>query len=335
MWNKVTITKSSRASIGIYLVVAVLVLPFAVKAQGTATRSVAIDDPNARPPVTKADLRIVKRAREILEAPSKWNRADNRECPAQAKTFSLYCALQMATNEVSGKSEHRGAALQEARFVIDEIASNRNYNHRLMDYNNDPTTTFADIQEVFRITESLIALRLKAAGSNVGMPTIQSENISNPKTTTDSTHSDRQVAVLNGLRDEINLVYGYKDDAPRVNLGPCGRFAKAFREQWNARFKKKVNIVFVMTDEAKHCYHVLVKLPDGNYFDGGNGVISGPTLLRQYPTGTRLEEMTEFDLKRLDRWSAGLDRKYELCPNYSDETTAGVIERHLAMLAKD
>jgi len=31
-----------------------------------------------------------------------------------------------------------------------------------MNYNNDATTTFADIQEVLRITESLIALRLKA-----------------------------------------------------------------------------------------------------------------------------------------------------------------------------
>jgi hypothetical protein len=93
----------------------------------------------------------------------KWNRADNRQCPAGAKTFSLYCALQMATNEISGKSDHRGAALQEVRFVIDEIAADRDYNHRLMDYNNDPTTTFADIQEVFRITESLIALRLKSS----------------------------------------------------------------------------------------------------------------------------------------------------------------------------
>lgn len=322
MWNKVTITKSSRASIGVYLVVAVLVLPFAVKAQGTATKSVAVDDPNARPPVTKADLRIVKRAREVLDSPSKWNRADNRECPAQAKTFSLYCALQMATNEVSGKSEHRGAALQEARFVIDEIAANRNYNHRLMDYNNDPTTTFADIQKLLQLVEERLEKRL-------------AENISNPKTNTDSTHSDRQVAVLNGLRNEINYVYGYKDYAPRVNLGPCGRFAKAFREQWNARFKKEVNIVFVMTADGKHCYHVLVKLPDGNYFDGGNGVIPGPTLLRQYPIGARLDEMIEFDLKQLDRWSYGLGRHYELCPNYSDETTARVIERHLAMLPKD
>ena len=144
------------------LLIALLLLPFAVMAQGTSSQSAS--DSNVRPPVTKADLAIVKRAREILNSESKWNRADNRICPAEAKTFSLYCALQMATTAVGGKAEHRGAALQEARFVIDEIAADRNYDHRLMGYNNDPTTTFADIQEVFRITESLITLRLKANG---------------------------------------------------------------------------------------------------------------------------------------------------------------------------
>ena len=155
----------SSANLLVWLVVATLLLPFAVKAQTNGTQSTAVDDSKVRPPMAKADLQIVTRARQILDSPAKWNRVDNRQCPAGAKTFSMYCALQMATNEVSGKSEHRGAALQEARFVIDEIAVDRNYNHRLMDYNNDPTTTFADIQEVFRITESLIALRLKANGS--------------------------------------------------------------------------------------------------------------------------------------------------------------------------
>jgi hypothetical protein len=143
---------------GVFL--AILLSPLLANAQGTASQ----DDSKVRPPVTKADLQIVKRALEILDSPSKWNRADNRICPAEAKTFSLYCALQMATIAVGGKAEHRGAALQEARFVIDEIAVDRNYEHRLMNYNNDPTTTFADIQEVLRITESLITLRLKANG---------------------------------------------------------------------------------------------------------------------------------------------------------------------------
>jgi hypothetical protein len=98
---------------GIFL--AILLSPLLANAQGTAAQQ---DDSKARPPVTKADLQIVKRAVEILDSPSKWNRADNRICPAEAKTVSLYCALQMATVAVGGKAEHRGAALQEARFVI-------------------------------------------------------------------------------------------------------------------------------------------------------------------------------------------------------------------------
>ena len=112
--------------------------------------------------MTKADVRIVQRAREILNSQSEWNRADTRVCPADAKTFSLYCALEKATDEVTGKFEHRGAAMQEARLVIDEIAPNRkNYNHRLMDYNNDPTTTFTDVQKFFRLLQNRITKRLR------------------------------------------------------------------------------------------------------------------------------------------------------------------------------
>ena len=121
----------------------------------------AQDNPDAKPAVTKADLEIVKRAEAILDSPSKWNRADNRKCPAKAKTFSLYCALERATLEISGSFKHRGAAMQEARFVIDEIAPGRNYEHRLMGYNNDPSTTFADIQKIFRLMEQRISKKLK------------------------------------------------------------------------------------------------------------------------------------------------------------------------------
>ena len=158
MWKKWTIY------CGHCLFIAVLFALPGGHAQETKPQSNA-DNSSERPPVTMADLQIVKRAREILNSETKWNRADNRVCPAEAKNVSLYCALQMATVEVGGKAEHRGAALQEARFVIDEIAADRKYEHRLMNYNNDPTTTFADVQEVLRITESLITLRLKTNGS--------------------------------------------------------------------------------------------------------------------------------------------------------------------------
>jgi len=129
------------------------------------------DDPNARPPVTKADIDIVRRASQILNSPAKWNRADDRVCPPDAKTFSLYCALEKATEEVDRSFEHRGAAMQEARFVIEEIAPNANrYSHRLMDYNNDPTTAFADIQGVFWLLEKHIVMRLANKQSSPAAP---------------------------------------------------------------------------------------------------------------------------------------------------------------------
>jgi hypothetical protein len=116
---------------------------------------------DANPPVSERDLRIVQRAREILNSPAKWNRADNRQCPATERTYSLYCALEKATEEIYKKFEHRGAVMQQARFAIDEVlAKGNHYEHRLMDYNNDPKTTFADVQKFFTIVEERIKRQL-------------------------------------------------------------------------------------------------------------------------------------------------------------------------------
>jgi len=149
---------------------AVLTVVVSLNAQTPSQPKATTGDSQVRPPVTKADLQIVKQAQKILDSPSKWNRADNRVCPSDAKTFSLYCALENATKAVSGQFEHRGAAMQEARFVIDEIAPNRNYDHRLMGYNNDPSTTFADIQKVLHLLENRIGHRLKEKPSQTPTP---------------------------------------------------------------------------------------------------------------------------------------------------------------------
>jgi hypothetical protein len=162
MWKRILRTRPAMLRAGTCgFAIAVIASSLAAAEQSAAAQSTPADDPDARPPVTQADLQVVQRARRLLDSPEKWNRADDRKCPAGAKTVSLYCALETATVQGGQKFEHRGAALQEMRFVIDEITADRNYDHRLMDYNNDPATTFADIQEVFRITESLITLRLK------------------------------------------------------------------------------------------------------------------------------------------------------------------------------
>ena len=86
-----------------------------------------------------------------------------------------------------------------------------------------------------------------------------------------------------------------------------------------------------MTEDGSQCHHVLVKLPDNNYYDGGNGVISRQRLLELY-ANSRIEEMTEFDLQLLDQRSYGLRRDYPVCPNYSDDLTARVIEKWLSQV---
>jgi hypothetical protein len=165
------------------------------------------------------------------------------------------------------------------------------------------------------------------------LPSVTAQDASIPALPSGPTLADQRVAVLNRLRNDINSTYGFREGMPRINLGPCGRFARDFRERWNARFSDKVNIVFVMTGDRTHCHHVMVRLPDGNYYDGGNGVITERSLLNLFPGG-RLDEMKEFNPKLLDKWSYGLGRSYPICPNYSDATTTRLIDQRLAELPK-
>lgn len=121
----------------------------------------APDDSTVRPPVAESDLTIIRRAKELLSSEAKWNRADDRILRPEATTFSLYTAIQKATMDVTGSFTHRAAIMQEARFAIEEIAPGKQYQHRLMGFNNDPATTFEDIKRVFALIEARIVKSLK------------------------------------------------------------------------------------------------------------------------------------------------------------------------------
>ena len=133
----------------------------------------------AGPPVTEADLHIIARTREILDSEAKWSRQDTQNCPADATTFSLFCALQKASNEVTGSFDNRGAAAQELRFTIDDMVGNtKHYNSRLTDFNNDSATTFENIQQLLRTVENSLtekmaqqpAQQMPAVPQQVGQP---------------------------------------------------------------------------------------------------------------------------------------------------------------------
>lgn len=100
-------------------------------------------------PPSDLDLEILKRAAAIISSDAVWNRADDRRCSPDARTWSIYCAVARATAEVTGGFHHRRPAMELVREIIDERTKGRDYHHRMMDYNNDPATTLADVRSLF------------------------------------------------------------------------------------------------------------------------------------------------------------------------------------------
>jgi hypothetical protein len=111
-------------------------------------------------PVTAEDLRILQRADQILSSPAVWNRKDTRTCKPADRTWSLFCALEKASLDVLGEYRHREVALQEVRFAIMDATNDRPFEHRLMDYNNLPSTTFDDIKRVVKVATDRVNARL-------------------------------------------------------------------------------------------------------------------------------------------------------------------------------
>lgn len=78
------------------------------------------------------------------------NKNDDRVCPADATVWSIYCAMEKATIEVTGAFHHTRPALDVVRDVIEQRSAGRNYQHLLKDYNNDPRTHLSDVQSLFK-----------------------------------------------------------------------------------------------------------------------------------------------------------------------------------------
>jgi hypothetical protein len=114
-------------------------------------------------PVTNDDLRILLKTAELLRDESVWNRKDDRDCDDDEATGkrSLFCALQKACIEVVGTYDHRRVALQEARFAVEDATRGQDFEHRLRDFNNLPTTRLADIKRVLQVATDRVKSRLK------------------------------------------------------------------------------------------------------------------------------------------------------------------------------
>lgn len=99
-------------------------------------------------PVNQTDLRILITAKKLIPNENAWDRTASRECPSQAKRFSLYCALRDASISEAGNFRHRRPALQIVRDEIENVKPQSNYEHRVAGFNSDPTVKFSDVEHV-------------------------------------------------------------------------------------------------------------------------------------------------------------------------------------------
>lgn len=115
--------------------------------------------------VTNVDLDILIRADELLSTENLWEKGAVSRC-GDSNKLSLYCALEKASINVTGKYVHRQPALQEVRFVIDDHYRNRWEKHRLIDFNANQATTFSDIKDVLKKAMKSVENKLRITNSS-------------------------------------------------------------------------------------------------------------------------------------------------------------------------
>jgi hypothetical protein len=115
------------------------------------------------PPARKMDLDILNLAWEYLKNSENWHQEDDRHCDdaRENRRWSLFCALKMASIEIMKEYNHRNAAIQTVRFVIDDLYPDHGFVHTLKDFNNASNTTHDDILNVINLAKKRITEEIK------------------------------------------------------------------------------------------------------------------------------------------------------------------------------
>ena len=117
--------------------------------------------------------------------------------------------------------------------------------------------------------------------------------------------------LLNQLSESINDLCGFHyspssgASTPLINLGPCGIFAHEFYKLWGLRFSNKINIAALMTNKPFGSVHVVIKLNNRVFFDGGKGIHG---IDKYEENRLELVVMEKYDVEVLDKYAWGLMR---------------------------
>jgi hypothetical protein len=115
------------------------------------------------PPARDLDRAALEMAIQLLADSANWHKEDDRRCDNDTETncWSLFCALKHASLEKMGEYNHHNTAMQTVRFVIDDLIPDHRFEHTLMDFNNAPATTHADIIRALKLAEQRITQQLE------------------------------------------------------------------------------------------------------------------------------------------------------------------------------
>lgn len=104
------------------------------------------------PPVSEDDVVILGTALAGLGRMTHWNRQEVQNCSGTDQTNTgLFCLLYGAVEARMGRYHHRQPALELVRSAILERWRDRITSHQLVDFNNHPATTMADLKGVLQV----------------------------------------------------------------------------------------------------------------------------------------------------------------------------------------
>ena len=114
-------------------------------------------------PVTTTDLKIIRKAKDLLKGEKSWHKNDDRDCEDDIEngSYSLFCALKSASIEMEGGYNHRNAIMQKIRHTIVQMYPDKEWEHRLKDFNNMPETDFDVLMDLLNRVESEVVKELE------------------------------------------------------------------------------------------------------------------------------------------------------------------------------
>ena len=112
--------------------------------------------------VSDIDIKILKKAKEIISTKDSRNLECDRNCDDDIKgeNFSLYCSIYYASIEVDGVYRHRRPAMQALRKELVKRYPG-DYPHRMRDINNNPKITNQVLLDILDTVISEQTIELK------------------------------------------------------------------------------------------------------------------------------------------------------------------------------